>query len=134
MPGAIALTVTLLDIAKKGKEAIGHRLLEHTLQQAKTRQPVQQVVVVADHVVKGILKEAKDFDLVILGASHEGIFQQILFGVVPEQIAKRCTKTVIMVKGQRGPLVTGLRRLWSTWGSLKPVFPPQNGNGKHTQH
>ena len=69
----------------------------------KTRQVVRTQVVVADHVVKGILKEAKDYDVVIMGASHEGVFQQILFGVVPEQVAKRCAKTVIMVKRSPGP-------------------------------
>jgi len=73
--------VTLLTISRKGMEDTGRRILDRTLQQVKTRYPVRQQVVVADHVVKGILKEAKDYDIVILGASHEGIFQQILFGM-----------------------------------------------------
>ena len=90
---------------------------------------------IGDHVVKTILKEAKDYDVVILGASQEGVFQQILFGVVPEQVAKRCTKTVIMVKGTSGPLVRGLRRLWATWNTKKlnlvafNVGGPQHGTG-----
>jgi nucleotide-binding universal stress UspA family protein len=122
--------VTLLNIAKKGQEEAGRRIIERTLQQVKTRQTVQQQVVVADHVVKGILRETRDYDVVILGASQEGIFQQILFGVIPEQVAKRCTKTVIMVKGAHGPLVTGLRRLWTRWSSFKPGTNPTNGSPK----
>jgi nucleotide-binding universal stress UspA family protein len=115
--------VTLLTIAKKGQEEAARRLLERSVQQAKSRQPVRQQAVVADHIVKSILHEARDYDVVILGASHEGVFQQILFGVIPEQIAKRCPKTVIMVKGSQGPLVTGLRRLWSTWSTYKLPLP-----------
>jgi nucleotide-binding universal stress UspA family protein len=111
--------VTVLNIARKGQEELGRRIVARTMQQVKTRHPLRDEVLVGDHVVKGILKEAKDYDVVILGASHEGIFQQILFGNVPEQIAKRCSKTVIMVKGSPGPIVSGLRRLWSTWSSHK---------------
>ena len=122
--------VTLLYIAKKGQEDIGKRILEHTLQQMKTRPVVRTQVVVADHVVKGILKEAKDYDAVIMGASHEGVFQQILFGVVPEQVAKRCAKTVIMVKRSPGPIVSGLRRLWSSWSSHKLGLLAYNWNHK----
>jgi len=77
-------------------------------------------VIVAENVVKGILQVAKEYDLVLLGASSEGLFHQLLFGVIPEQVAKRCTKTVIMVKGAPSPLVTGLRRLWAVWASITP--------------
>lgn len=111
--------VTVLYVAKRGDEEAGRKMLERSVQEMKTRQTVQQRVVESDHVVKAILKEARDYDLVILGASREGIFRQILFGVVPEQVAKRCSKSVIMVKGQPGPLVKGLRRLWQTWMAHK---------------
>jgi len=109
--------VTLLNVAKRGHEDVGRRIIAHTLQQTKTKRHVRELVVTADHVVKAILREAKDYDVVILGASQEGLFQQILFGVVPEQVAKRCTKTVIMVKGGSGPIISGLRRLWARWSS-----------------
>ncbi len=105
--------ITLLYVARKGREEHGRRALARTAQVVKPTQIIHEQVVVADRVVKGILKEAKDYDLVILGASQEGVFQQILFGVVPEQVAKRCSKTVIMVKGAHGRIVTGVRRLWS---------------------
>jgi len=121
--------VTLLNVARKGREDLARRIVAHTLQQAKTKQSVREEVVVGEHVVKAILKEAKDYDVVILGASQEGIFQQILFGVVPEQVAKRCTKTVIMVKGTSGPLVMGLRRLWATWSTKKLNLVAFNING-----
>ncbi len=122
--------VTLLNVAKKGTEETGRRMLERTLQQVKPKRPVRTQIVIGDHVVKSILKEAKDYDVVIMGASHEGVFQQILFGIIPEQVAKRCPKTVIMVKGATGPLVSGIRRLWASWSSVTQPLTTQRGNGK----
>lgn len=125
--------VTVMHVARKGREDIGRRIVDQTVQSARTKQAVRAEVVVGDHVVKTILKEAKDYDVVILGASYEGIFQQILFGVVPEQVAKRCTKTVIMVKGASGPIVMGLRRLWARWNTRKLSLVAFNWNrdGRH---
>jgi len=74
--------------------------------------PVQIRVAVSDNVVKGILREAREYDLVLMGATQEAIFQQLLFGTVPEKVARRCPKLVIMVKGYQGPLISGLRRFW----------------------
>jgi len=125
--------VTLLNVARKGTEETGRRMLERTLQQVKPKRPVRTQVITGDHVVKGILKEARDYDYVIMGASREGIFQQILFGVIPEQVAKRCPKTVIMVKGAAGPLVSGIRRLWASWSIVTQPLTTPRGNGKERQ-
>ena len=46
----------------------------------------------------GIIQEAEDYDAVILGATRENFFQQILFGSIPESVAKRVGKTVIVFK------------------------------------
>ncbi len=46
----------------------------------------------------GIIQEAKNFDAVVVGAAGGSIFPQILFGSIPEAIAKRSSRTVILVK------------------------------------
>jgi nucleotide-binding universal stress UspA family protein len=38
----------------------------------------------------------------VIGATTENVFQQLLFGSVPVKIAKRCPKTVLMVKKNLG--------------------------------
>ncbi len=45
-----------------------------------------------------ILEESQKHDLLILGASNEGLLNQMLFGRIPERIASKCEKTVILVK------------------------------------
>ena len=38
----------------------------------------------------------------IIGATNEGILQRLLFGGIPEEIARRCNKPVILVKRDLG--------------------------------
>ena len=46
----------------------------------------------------GIIQEAKNYDAVVVGAAGHSIYPQILFGSIPENIAKRSDRPVIVVK------------------------------------
>lgn len=50
------------------------------------------------NVVEGILGEGKGYDLVMIGAAGKSIYPQILFGSIPEDIAKNVDTSVIVVK------------------------------------
>ncbi|MBT8315541.1 MAG: amino acid permease [Maribacter sp.] len=51
-----------------------------------------------DSISKGIIKEATNFDTVIVGATGKSIFPKTLFGRIPLEIAKELDRTVIVVK------------------------------------
>lgn len=51
-----------------------------------------------DNVVDGIIDLANHYDAVMIGAAGQSIYPQILFGNIPETIAKNTHKTVIVVK------------------------------------
>lgn len=70
---------------------------------------VYQVLPAAD-ATEGILAQAVDYDLVLVGAARRRPFDRVLFGNIPEQLATRCPKTVIMIK-RRDPLQAILRRI-----------------------
>jgi CIC family chloride channel protein len=106
--------VTTLYVARPGQEATGRAMLAKTVSGLPGAKAVRQELVVADNAVKGILKAAKDYDLVLLGATQEGLFQQVLFGPIPEEVAKRCSKTVIVVKGYQ-PIVSMVKGALSGW-------------------
>lgn len=111
-------SITLLHVAQKGKEEVGKRHLAGTLAGIKTGQQVRQELVVADDPAKAILKAARDYDLILLGATHETLLRQVIFGSVPEYVAKHCPKPIILVKDYTGPLVSWMRRAqihWQTW-------------------
>lgn len=46
----------------------------------------------------GLIKEAENYDALMLGATEHGINRQILLGNIPEMIAKHCNRPVIIVK------------------------------------
>ena len=56
----------------------------------------------ADDVAAAILAESENHDLVVIGATAESLFQQVLFGSVPVKVARSCTRTVLMVKKDLG--------------------------------
>jgi APA family basic amino acid/polyamine antiporter len=51
--------------------------------------------------LKVILHEVSESDLVIIGAPGETYWRQVVLGTLPERIAKRCPKPLIMVKAKR---------------------------------
>jgi amino acid transporter/nucleotide-binding universal stress UspA family protein len=72
--------------------------------------PFVYQVLPATDTVEGILAQAVDYDLVLVGAAWHHPFAQVLFGNIPERLAAQCPKTVIMVK-RRDPLEAILRRI-----------------------
>lgn len=61
---------------------------------------------------KGILAEAKKYDLIILGASHHSIFSQVLFGALPQRIALEYEGATIIVKQVEDSFSAKLGQLW----------------------
>ena len=60
--------------------------------------PATSTVVKNDAVAKGIIEASKDYDAVMVGAAGQSMYPQIMFGSIPEEIAKHADKTVIVVK------------------------------------
>lgn len=50
------------------------------------------------NLVESILEESKKYDLMVLGATEEPLFKNLIIGSTPEQIARRADITVVMVK------------------------------------
>jgi nucleotide-binding universal stress UspA family protein len=50
------------------------------------------------NIADGILKASEAYDTIIVGATRDSIYQQILFGSIPEIVAKDTEKNVIVVK------------------------------------
>jgi amino acid transporter/nucleotide-binding universal stress UspA family protein len=81
---------------------------------------IEHRLVEAPNPLEGILGEAAAHDLVVIGATDEPLFQNILFGSLAEQVARRAPVTVIVVKRRSGPLHNFLRQT---------VLEPSSGDG-----
>ncbi|AFZ25058.1 chloride channel protein EriC [Cylindrospermum stagnale PCC 7417] len=80
-------------------------VLEQAIRQLMRRRKLSSTVIAtpvqADSVSEGVIKLVKTegFDVVVLGASREGLLQQAIQGNIPEAIANGVESTVILVRG-----------------------------------
>lgn len=70
---------------------------------------VETRVVEGSDVVGAVLEEAEGYDLIVTGATEEGLFKNMLIGSTAEQIARRATVTTMIVK-RRSRLLHSLMR------------------------
>ena len=63
--------------------------------------PVALMPVCAESVANAVidLAEKDQCDVILLGATREGLLQQVIQGNIPEAIARRCDCTVVLVRG-----------------------------------
>ncbi|MCB9266579.1 MAG: amino acid permease [Lewinellaceae bacterium] len=59
---------------------------------------IKSKVIRNDSIADGIIEAAEGYDAIMVGATRQSIYPQILFGNIPEKIAMGANKTVIMVK------------------------------------
>jgi len=59
---------------------------------------VKTEVLLENSPVAGIIKEADDYDAVIVGASEQSFSSKVLFGSIPERIARDLDRPVIVIK------------------------------------
>jgi nucleotide-binding universal stress UspA family protein len=71
---------------------------------------IEPRIVEGTNVVDTVLRESVGYDLIVLGATNEPLFENLLLGGIAEQIAKRADITVIMVKRRSTQLHSFLRQ------------------------
>ncbi|HID27252.1 MAG TPA: amino acid permease [Methanosarcinales archaeon] len=100
--------ITVISIAKE------HRLLNKAKKYATNLTSIikekeskisdaslSEEVFVSKSIVDGIVNKSTEYDMVVLGASGEWFLKNLVFGSIPEIVAKRVNCSVIMVKKYR---------------------------------
>jgi nucleotide-binding universal stress UspA family protein len=62
-------------------------------------------------IAGGIAKASKEFDLVVIGATKASFFSRVLFGEIPEKVARYSPVTVMVVKKYEGPIKSLFKRI-----------------------
>lgn len=65
----------------------------------------------SNQVATGLIKAGSDYDLIALGASREGIFSGVLFGEIPEKVARFSDTPVMMVKRYEGAVKSLVKKV-----------------------
>ncbi len=104
--------------------AVGRRRLDAALAEAGVRPSERFVprVVLADRPAAGILAAAEGADLLVLGATNEGVVERTLFGSIPEQVLRRRAGAAVAVLRGRRPVV---RRTWEAVARRLRELVPQ---------
>jgi nucleotide-binding universal stress UspA family protein len=85
--------------------------IEETL--ARIDQPVarQSRLIESSSVAGGIAKASREYDLVVIGAALEPFFRKMLFGEIPEKVARFSPTSVLVVKKYEGPVKSLVKRI-----------------------
>ena len=81
------------------KKELQEMLEENTHRLSKGNgQQIHSEILEDETVSHGIVSAARHHDVVVLGATRTNLFKQMLFGSIPETVAKETDRTVILVK------------------------------------
>ena len=71
---------------------------------------VERKLIESSSVAGGIAKESRDYDLVVLGATREGFVRQVMFGEIPEKVARYSPASVLVVRRYEGRVRSLIKR------------------------
>lgn len=106
--------------ASSSRMAENRRILDETFHDLPFRKDPEKKIITASSPLAGILSEAENHDLVIIGASEQGGFDQFAFGSIPQRIASQSPHSSVMVKGYSGAPEFWFRK---TLGLIFNLFP-----------
>jgi len=105
--------VTLMHVAPPGADEAMHiraqKVFDYTLEGIEYDR-IERRIVEAEQVVEGILSQVEGHNMIVIGATEEPLFKNLLMGNITEQIAKRSQVTTIMVKRRSSRLHSIVRQ------------------------
>lgn len=87
-----------------------HSWIEKTLENLHIDIDVERKLIEAKSVAGGIALESRNYDLVVLGAAREPYLSQVMFGEIPEKVARYSPASVLVVKRYEGHVRSWLKR------------------------
>jgi len=106
--------VTVVNIVPPGADeaayATARRWIDKTIERSHLHGHVEPLVIESKRIASGLVKAAADYDMLILGASKEGIFSSVLLGEITEKVARFSPQPVMIVKRYEGVVKSLFRR------------------------
>ncbi len=64
-------------------------------------------------IVDALVEESGRHSLTLIGASNQGVWEQLRLGSVPEMVSRRSSKSVVIVRKHEGPIKSWVRRFFA---------------------
>ncbi len=68
-------------------------------------------IIHSESIPGGIARVGREYDMVVIGAAKEPFFRKVLFGEIPEKVARYTKSAVMVVKQYEGPVKSILKRV-----------------------
>jgi nucleotide-binding universal stress UspA family protein len=85
--------------------------IDKTIHRTGLEGAVDRRLVEGKKVASALVKAAGDFDMIVLGASKEGVFSSVLFGEIPEKVARYSRTPVMIVKRYEGRVKSVIKKI-----------------------
>jgi amino acid transporter/nucleotide-binding universal stress UspA family protein len=85
--------------------------IQKTIHLTKLEGKVEVRLLEGDRVATTLIRAAADYDLITMGASREGVFSNVLFGEIPEKVARYSHTPVMIVQRYEGPVKSLIKRV-----------------------
>jgi len=97
--------------ASERDREVAKEWIDKTIARTDLQGHVEKVVIESNRVASGLVKVAADYDLLVLGASREGIFSSVFLGEITERVARFSKKPVMIVKRYEGVVKSMVRKI-----------------------
>lgn len=84
--------------------------ITETLASMDGAEKVEKKLLASNSVPNAIAQESRDYDLLVIGAAKEPFFRQVLFGEIPEKVARESPTSVLIVKRYEGAVKSMLKK------------------------
>ncbi|KPL03209.1 MAG: hypothetical protein AMJ90_03600 [candidate division Zixibacteria bacterium SM23_73_2] len=71
---------------------------------------VKEKLIESNSIPAGLIREGKDYDLIIIGATKGGFFKSIFLGEIPERLARHSPSSVMVVKKYEGAVKSWIKK------------------------
>ena len=108
-PTRVVLThVSIFGMDSTEAEARAQNAFRRSLE-GRRYEDIEYRTITSTNPIEGIMEAAADCDMIVIGATKERLFSNIMMGNVPEQVAERADSPVIMVKRRSTMFASMLR-------------------------
>ena len=89
----------------------GRQSIENTLARLEPGVPREQQLIESESIAGGIASASREFDLVVIGAAKEPFFRKMLFGEIPEKVARYSPTSVLVCKKYEGVMKSIVKKV-----------------------
>jgi amino acid transporter len=109
------LVVTVGHIIREGasqkQSEDAENCIDETLMNLDQSIKRKKKIIESKSIAGGIAKAGLDFDLVVIGAAKEPFFRKMLFGEIPEKVARYSPNSVLVVKKYEGVVKSVIKKI-----------------------